>query len=202
MGRQEVEKRKKDKMTRDDRRNRILSGDDASLNNGVYEVTRVIEARDSVTRQSVDIATDVTQLSVECQGEEDGGKNTAKVLGDKTGPAEQLKVPAAVEPNFRMKIAAMKLGDMGAITPNKVSVKMLEVPEAFEAPSGQNGCEPGRAEETFREEFGPASDQEGGEHRCGRSEEFGEACPQEGRGDCTRAEEIFHEEFGEAHESS
>ena len=65
MGRQEVEKRKKDKMTRDDRRNRILSGDDASLNNGVYEVTRVIEARDSVTRQSVDIATDITRLSVE-----------------------------------------------------------------------------------------------------------------------------------------
>ena len=93
-------------------------------------------------------------------------KIAAKVLGDKTGPAEQLEVPAAVKPNFRMKISAMKLGDMGAITPNKVSVKMLEVPEAFETPSGQNRCEPGRAEQTFREEFGPASNQEGGEHRC------------------------------------
>ena len=65
-------------------------------------------------------------------------KIAAKVLGDKTGPAEQLEVPAAVEPNITVKIAAMKLGDMGVITPNKVSVKMTEVPEAFETPSGQN----------------------------------------------------------------
>ena len=28
-------------MTRDDRQNRVPSGDDASVNNGVYEVTRV-----------------------------------------------------------------------------------------------------------------------------------------------------------------
>ena len=36
-----------------------------------------IEARDSVARQSVDIATDVTQLSVECK-EQDVGKNKMK----------------------------------------------------------------------------------------------------------------------------
>ena len=57
-------------------------------------------------RQSVDIATDVTRLSVECQGEE-GGRNNK----DNAGPAEQLEVPSAVQPNFKVKIAAKVLGD-------------------------------------------------------------------------------------------
>ena len=39
-----------ERMTRDDRENTIPSGDGASLNNGLYEVTRVIEARDSVSK--------------------------------------------------------------------------------------------------------------------------------------------------------
>ena len=82
-----------------------------------------IDARNSVPRKSVDIATDGAQLSVECQGEEDGGKNTTKVLGDKTRPAEQLEVPRQFSRNFKMKIAAVKMGNMGDTTPNKVSEK-------------------------------------------------------------------------------
>ena len=83
----------------------------------------VIEARDCVPRQSVDIAIDVTRLSVEFQGEQDGGKNK-----DKIGPADTRKVPAAVMPNIKMKIAANKLGEKigpadmrevpGAVMPN------------------------------------------------------------------------------------
>ena len=41
MGHQEVEEHKKDKMTKDDRKNGIPSGDDTSLNSGVYDATRV-----------------------------------------------------------------------------------------------------------------------------------------------------------------
>ena len=50
---------------------------------------RVIEACDSVARQSVDIATDVTRLSVDYK-EQDAGN-----YKEKTGPADTLQVPAA-----------------------------------------------------------------------------------------------------------
>ena len=50
----------------------------------------VIEARDSLARQSVDIATDVTRLSVECK-EQDAGNSK-----DKTGPTDTRQVPAAI----------------------------------------------------------------------------------------------------------
>ena len=113
-----------------------------------------VKAGDSVARQSVDIATDVTQLSVECK-EQDVGKNK-----DMTGPADTLKVPAAVMPNFNKKIAANELvdkkipvvqmdvpgvvqpmavdtlGDIEVITPKTVSACVMEVSEAFKAPSG------------------------------------------------------------------
>ena len=121
-------------------------------------------------------------------------KIAANELVDKKSPVIQLDVPGVVQP-----IAVDTLGDIGVITPNKVSACVLEVPEAFEAPSGQNGdisldtnstfgkayhkhkdggYEPGRAEEIFQEEFGPAIDQEGGEYKYGRSVEFREACHQ------------------------
>ena len=133
---------------------------------------RVIEARDSVARQSVDIAIDVTRLSVECKGKDDGNnkdktgpadtlQGPAAVImmsveyqgeqddgnnKEKIGPADTLQVTAAVMPNFNMEIAANELvdkkgpvvqldvpgviqtiavdtlGDIGLITPNKVSV--------------------------------------------------------------------------------
>ena len=47
----------------------------------------VIDACDYVARQSVDIATDVTRLNVECKGEQDCGENKAK-----TGSCKQLAV--------------------------------------------------------------------------------------------------------------
>ena len=40
IGHQEIEDCKKDKMTKYDRKNRLPSGGDASVNNGVCEVTR------------------------------------------------------------------------------------------------------------------------------------------------------------------
>ena len=98
-----------------------------------------------------------------------------------------LDVHVAEMPGFKNKMESQKRGSI------------VYVPEAFEAPSGQNedisldtnstfgkachkhkdgGYEPGRAEEIFQEEFGPAIDQEGGEYKYGRSVEFGEACHQ------------------------
>ena len=70
----------------------------------------------SVTRQSVDIAKDVTRLSVECK-EQDAGNNK-----DKTGQTDTLQVPAAVMPDFNMDIAVDELVD------KKGLVVQLDVP--------------------------------------------------------------------------
>ena len=105
------------------------------------------------------------------------------MLADRTCPVVQLDVPGVVHP-----IAVDTLGDIGVITSNKVSVCVLEVPEAFEVPIGKNehiGL--GKA----RHKHGRC------EYEYGQSEEFGEACHQEGG-----AEETFQEEFGKEHDSS
>ena len=60
-------------------------------------------------------------------------KIAANELVDKKSPVVQLDVPGVVQP-----IAVDTLGDIGVITPNKVSVCVMKVPEAFEVPSGKN----------------------------------------------------------------
>ena len=73
-----------------------------------------------------------------------------------------------------MKIAAVKMGNMGDTTPNKVSAQILEVPEV---------CI--KAEEIFKEEFGVT-------HLAA-----------ELLGNKKHSEEAYVEElFGEAHDSS
>ena len=98
-----------------------------------------IEAHDSVERQSADIATE-TRLYVLEQDQDQmvvmPGSSielaSVVMLGDKTGPADSWGVPAAVQSNFNMKIAAIMLGD------SEVLANELDVPVANKIGTAQS----------------------------------------------------------------
>ena len=140
-------------------------------------------------------------------------KVAAIMLRNSKVSAYVLSVPVAKILDFRNKMESQRQG---------IIIVHADVHEAFEAPSDQNGdikldtnsifgkaChkhkggqyEPGRAKETFQEEFSPANNQEGDEYECDRSGESGEACHQNGCGHYSRAKEIFQEVFGKAYNS-
>ena len=68
----------------------------------------------------------------------------AELLGDKTRPADARKVPAAVMPNFNMKIAANELVD------KKGSVVKLDVPGAVQPIAVESLGDKKQAEETSK----------------------------------------------------